>query len=706
VISKSLIYLHQKFTKFGEYYFFNKEDIVMLCFILELSMFIEASTAPAVAFYVAPDGDDSWSGKLPTPNQEQTEGPFATLTRARDAIREMKDVPDGKLNQPVIVYIRAGRYFLNKPLIFTPADSGNADCPIIYSSYPGEKAVISGGYKIEGWKLVTIEEKELYTVEIPEVRDGKWFFREIWVNGQRRKRARHPNKGYLSIDEVPEASSETRWSEGQTSFRFHSGDIKSWKAANNAEIMAMTRWVESRLPIAEVDEPNRLVSFGKRSVFRLEPGDPYYVENALEILDEPGEWCLDSESGTLYYMPLPGENINKLEVIAPVLEQLVRIEGKADEEKFVEHLNFRNLTFAHTEWSLPDDRSGFSQASIGVPGAIYGEGARKCTIENCTLKNLGTYGIEFSKGCKSNLIEGCEIFDLGAGGIKIGETAIRDSKLEQTHDITVLNCYIHEGGLVFHSAIGIWIGQSYNNLISHNHIHDFYYSGFSVGWTWGYGAALAERNIVEYNHVHHIGVRSNGDGPILSDMAGIYTLGNQLRTVIRHNIFHDVAGFRYGGWGIYFDEGSTHIVAENNLVYRTTHGGFHQHYGKENVVRNNIFAFARDAQIQVTRPEEHLSLTFERNIVYWNSGPASDSRNLRNAKVAFEHNLYWHKESGEMKFGDMSWKEWREKGMDVNSIIVEPKFINIEKLDFRLSPDSPAFTLGFVPFDISEVGSH
>jgi hypothetical protein len=677
----------------------------MLFFILGLSIAIEASTA-SVAFYVVPDGDDSWSGKLPTPNSERTDGPFATLERTKDVIREMKGTQGGKLKQPVIVYVRGGNYFLNELLTFTPDDSGNEGCPITYSSYPGEEAVISGGRRIEGWKRVTIEGRELYAVEIPEVREGKWFFRELWVNGQRRKRARHPNTGYLSVAEVPEVSAQTQWHEGQTSFRFHEGELKAWKTATDAEIMAMTRWVESRLPIAEVNESERMVTFGKRSVFRLEPGDPYYVENALELLDEPGEWYLNGKSGTLYYMPLPDENMSEAEVIAPALEQLIKIEGKPEEGRFVEHLTFSKLTFAHNEWSLPEERSGVSQAAVIVPGAIYGEGVRNCTIEKCTLKHIGTYGIEFSRGCKSNRIERCEIFDIGAGGIKIGETKIRDNDSEQTHDITVSNCYIHDGGLIFHSAIGVWIGQSYNNLISHNHIHDFYYSGFSVGWTWGYGPALARGNIIEYNHVHHIGIRSNGDGPILSDMAGIYTLGNQPGTVIKSNIFHDVAGFRYGGWGIYFDEGSTHIVAENNLVYRTTHGGFHQHYGKENVVRNNIFAFARDSQIQATRPEEHLSFTFERNIVYWRSGPLSNSGNLRNIKVAFDRNLYWIEAGGEIKIGGMSWDEWREKGMDANSMIADPKFMASEKDDFRLSPDSPAFKLDFVPFDTSEVGVH
>jgi hypothetical protein len=663
-------------------------------------MAMETSTA-SVAFYVAPDGNDSWSGRLPAPSDDRTDGPFASLERARDAIREIKR--GGKLEQTVVVYLRGGVHFLSRPLSLTPEDSGAEDCPIVYSSYPGEEAIISGGRRVEGWREVTIEGKELWAAEIPDVRDGKWFFRQIWVNGERRRRARHPNRGYLSVAEVPDASPQTPWNEGQTRIRFHEGDLKAWKTIGNAELILMTRWVESRLPIADVDEAERIVTFGKKSVFRPDPGDLYYVENALELLDEPGEWYLDPKSGTLYYMPLPDERMDEVEVIAPVLAQLIRMEGEPEKGRFVENLIFRKLTFAHTEWPIPGDRSGFSQAAVGVSGAIWGEGVRNCSFEGCTLKHLGTYGIELARGCKWNRIERCRVSDLGAGGIKIGETTMRDDESEQTHDNMVSNCHIHDGGLIFHSAIGIWIGQSYNNWISHNHIHDFYYSGFSVGWTWGYGRSLARGNIIEYNHVHHIGVRSNGDGPILSDMGGIYTLGIQPGTVIRHNIFHDIAGFRYGGWGIYFDEGSTHIVAENNLVYRTTHGGFHQHYGRENVVRNNILALARDHQIQRSRPEEHQSFTFERNIVYWRSG-ALVAGNLSNLHFTFNRNLYWHEGGDEIQIGNMSWDEWRERGMDVNSIIADPRFVDPKRDDFRLRTDSPAFKLGFVPFDISEVG--
>lgn len=671
----------------------------MLYLILSLNV---ATTPAAVAFYVSPDGDDSWSGRLPTSDENRTDGPFASLERARDAIRELKTSQGGKLKQPVIVYLRGGTHFLTKPLTLSPQDSGDEECPVIYSSFPGEKAVISGGRRIKGWREITLNGRKLWVAEIPEVKEGKWFFRQIWVDSQRRKRARHPNRGYLSVAEVPDVTSQTPWNEGQTRIRFHEGDLKAWRTITDAEIVLMTRWVESHLPIAAVDETTRTVTFAKKSVFRPDPGDLYYVENALELLDEPGEWYLDPKSGTLYYMPLPDERMNEVEVIAPVLTQLIRMEGEPEKGRFVENLIFKNLTFSHTEWPIPKDRSGFSQAAVGVTGAIWGEGVRNCSFEMCTLKHLGTYGIELARGCKRNRIERCEITDIGAGGIKIGETTIRDDKPEQTHDNIVSNCHIYNGGLIFHSAIGIWIGQSYNNRISHNHVHDFYYSGFSVGWTWGYGRSLAGGNIIEHNHVHHIGVRSDGDGPILSDMGGIYTLGIQEGTIIRNNIFHDIAGLRYGGWGIYFDEGSTHIVAENNLVYRTTHGGFHQHYGRENVVRNNIFALARDHQIQRSRPEEHQSFTFERNIVYWRSGILI-AGNLSNLHFSFDRNLYWYEGDGRLRIGNMSWDEWRERGMDANSIIADPRFADPEGDDFRLRPDSLAFKLGFVPFDIPDL---
>jgi hypothetical protein len=308
----------------------------------------------------------------------------------------------------------------------------------------------------------------------------------------------------------------------------------------------------------------------------------------------------------------------------------------------------------------------------------------------------------------SNSISRCEFGDLGAGGIKIGETTIRTNPLEFTRANQIIDCRIHNGGRMFHSAIGVWIGQSPDNRIEHNLIHDFYYTGISIGWTWGYDArALASNNIVAFNHVHHIGEMSDGDGPILSDMAGIYTLGKQPGTRIINNLWHDMAATKYGGWGIYFDEGSSGILAQSNVVYRTTHGGFHQHYGETNMVFNNIFAFARDQQLQRSRQEPHVSFSFKTNIVYFDSGVLLGS-SWADEKFEMDWNDYFDARSktnsAPMKFGSVELEKWRERGHDKNSIIADPQFVAPEKNDFRLKKGSPALKPGFQPIDLSGVG--
>jgi hypothetical protein len=226
-----------------------------------------------------------------------------------------------------------------------------------------------------------------------------------------------------------------------------------------------------------------------------------------------------------------------------------------------------------------------------------------------------------------------------------------------------------------------------------------------MGWTWGYDPTITRDNLFEHNHVHHIGKPSSGEGPMLSDMSALYTLGTQPGTVIRFNRFHDIAGRKYGGWGIYFDEGSSQILAEKNLVYNTTHGGFHQHYGRENVVRNNILAYARDMQVQRTRAEPHQSFAFERNIVIWNSGPGvvGDWKDTLNA--VFRNNQYWPYDNGKAIFGLQPFKKWQARGMDEGSLIADPGFVDPEHGDFRFKPGGgPAESIGFQTWDLSDVG--
>jgi hypothetical protein len=186
-------------------------------------------------------------------------------------------------------------------------------------------------------------------------------------------------------------------------------------------------------------------------------------------------------------------------------------------------------------------------------------------------------------------------------------------------------------------------------------------------------------------------------------MGGIYTLGLAPGTVLHHNLIHDVDSFSYGGWGIYPDEGSTDLLIENNVAYRTKSAPFHQHYGRNNLVRNNIWAFGTEAQVMRTRAEEHLSFTFERNIVYWREGPLLGS-NWSGNNYRLDNNLYWNAAGKPIGFAGMSLEEWQKKGQDQHSLIADPRFRDPDKGDFRLLPGSPADRIGFISPDLTGVG--
>lgn len=655
-----------------------------------------------IVFYVSPNGNDAWAGIEPT--EKGKNGAFATIARAREAIRELKQQQGGTLKQPVTVFLREGTYFLQEPLSFTAEDSGTNDFLITYKAYQGEKPVISGGRMIKGWQPVTLNGKTVWTTNIPEVKDKKWSFHQLWVNGDRAKRCRYPKTGYLKVDKAPDVTPDTLWQEGQTRFQFRSGDLPAIKEVESGEAIVITRWAESRLPIKAIARDSQIISFYHPSIYRIDPGDSdssaagiYYLENMRELLTEPGEWYLEAKSGQLYYIPLPGEEISQVEIIAPVLSKLVELTGNKQTGQFVEYLQFANLTFTHGEWYYSqENKRNLGQAAEGLPGAIAANRVRFCTWKQCAIAHISNYALDFADACSSNKILECQFFDLGAGGIKIANYGNNQ----------IIGCHIYNGGLIFHGAVAIWIGNAANNRIAHNHIHHFYYTGISVGWTWGSADSPTANNVIEFNHIHHLGKLADGDRPLINDNGGIYTLGVQPGTKIRSNLIHDIQARNFGGWGIYLDEGSSQITVENNIVYRTRKGGFHLHRGEDNIVRNNIFAFGELCQLERTletleaavEDENYQSFRLENNIIYWREGNLLEGR-WEDKYYAFERNLYWYLGDRSISFDKLSWQEWQQQGMDRNSIIADPLFINPEGGDFRLQPNSPALKMGFKSLD-------
>jgi len=672
-----------------------------ICLMLTVvGLLFTTQVSRAVTLYVSPNGNDGWSGRLERPNSQKTDGPKASLAGARDAIRQLKS--DGPLEAPVRVIVAAGTYTLTEPFTLNPQDSGTKKFPITYEATSGARPVFTGGRVITDFKMM---EARFWQAHLPDVASGKWYFEQLFVNGRRAVRARTPNKFYHYMGPTTEIPIEGKQGQFRRATQVRADALKPLQNLDDRELRDVTltayhKWCITRRYLTAIDtSANMIVTIGEK--LKSYSGWPnntrFHLENFRNAMDAPGEWFLE-RSGTFYYIPLPGEYISKAHFVAPVIEKLVIFEGKPEEGKFVQHVRLKGLTFHHNQSLLP--RTGYYpfQAAFVTEAAIMADGARNITIEDCEVGHVATYGVWFRRGCRDCKLQRSYIHDLGAGGVRIGEGRIRPDEPSRTSHITVDNNIIRTGGRIYTSAVGVWIGQSGDNTVTHNDIGDFFYTGLSVGWRWGYSESLGKRNNLSYNHVHHIG------WGVLSDMGGIYTLGPSEGTIVRNNIFHDVYSYSYGGWGLYTDEGSTGIVMENNLVYNTKTGSFHQHYGKENIIRNNILAFSKLYQVQATRVEEHLSFNFENNIVYYDTGVLLSGPWDR-VKINIDNNCYWDASGNEVKPIGKSMADWQNQtGHDKNSIIADPLFVDAKNYDFRLKPNSPALKIGFKPFDYSKAG--
>ena len=689
------------------------------------------NSVPAETYYVSPDGNDQWSGTLPEPNADETDGPFASISHAQQVIEVVRD--SGRLPDAITVYVREGRYQLDDALRFSPSDSA----PVTYAAYPGEEPVLDGGRRITGWTTTEVHGQEAWVVELPEVAKGEWYFQQLFVNGRRRPRPRLPKDGLYRVAEVPGMELPASWGKGgYDRFRLEEGQMQSWKNLTDVEIVMFHFWIDERFPVAGFDEETEMIATARKSQAPLveshgEKMAPCVIENVFEAMTEPGEWYLDRPSGKLYYIPREGETPDNTEVYAPRILQLLKLEGCPQDNRYVEHLRFRGLRFEHTRCEQPGpptedllapafrdvgrsqhgryrgDRAAAGQGVSDVPGVIYMHGARNCAIENCRLANIGWYGIDLADGCRGNRIVGNEIVDAGTGGVKINGASYDEANCLRTGNNRVTDNHIHELGRVFYSAIGVLSMHSYGNVISHNHIHDLYYSGISCGWVWGYRPSISRDNVIEKNHIHDL-----GQG-LLSDMGGIYTLGVQPGTVLRGNLIHDVEKLNYGAWCIYPDEGSSHLLIENNVCYRTNGEIFHQHYGRENIVRNNIFAFGGESLTAHGRADlQHKAFSFERNVMITDGQPIFkggygaklDDRNLRS-----DLNVLWDIGGKPLSFTDgeqtVDLEGWRELGHDRHSLVMDPVCRDPENDDFALADDSPAIVeMGFQPIDISDVG--
>lgn len=644
-------------------------------------------------FYVSSEASDKGDGRI--------NNPFKTIESALQ--KSMNYVDD----DTVFIQLQSGIYALDKTIRIKESSS----VPIVIQGDANSKTILSGGIELSSWKETP---QGWWKTHINQVDRFGLKIEQLYVNGRRATRARTPDVGQFflqgSSEVVHYQGPNRRKSRGLPLYATQrllvdAEDLTTLAnipldEQNNVMAMFYHKWDNTRkyLNFVQVDSGYIFLNGkGMKSWNSLQKGTRFVLENYKEALTVEGEWFLD-KMGDLYYIPRKGEDIELATAYAPVLKCLLSIEGQAT--NLVENITFRNITFAHIGYVMPTKGDDPAQAASSVNAAIELDFIKNINFEHCEVKHTGNYAIWFRRACSYSSLKNSYLYDLGAGGVKIGELSKSEGTYPVTNNIIVENNIIQKAGNVFPCGVGIAIFQAANNRIIHNEISDLLYSGISVGWTWGYGKSFAVGNEIAYNHVHHIGWGE------LSDMGAVYTLGKSPGTRIHHNSIHDVYSYDYGGWGLYTDEGSSDIIMENNLVYACKSGGFHQHYGKENIIKNNIFAFNHSYQLQFTRMEKHQSFSFTNNIVLMDHGVLFDTRWATSEKgmINMNNNCYWDLRADSIpRFLNQSFKEW-EKTKDSNSVVANPYFKDPYNLDFHFKSKKTIQRINFKPFDYEKAG--
>lgn len=595
-----------------------------------------------------------------------------------------------------VVDLPSGDIVLDSPVWIGQKSQGT-----IYRGAADGSTRFTGGIKIGPWVEC---ERGVWSAPLPFGSDGEVCYTEtLFVNGRRAQRARMPNSGYFHMTgTADEASCE----KSPTKFRqmvWLPEDVAAVLGAvpqdelGFAQFVVHVKWDCARYPIAGFSGGRVSVHGGRMKGTWKEwtTNELCAVENLRFAFDAPGEWFCDAMGGRILYRVLPGETIQDAVIPREGLSTLLFVDGVSD-------VTFENVTFAY---SAPVAQKGPSacapdQAASKVSAAtVIIDRSTNVVFRNCRFEKTGNYAVWFRKDVLGGGVYSCEMTDLGAGGVRIGTHELKKAVCA-TDGVTVDDCLIAGGGRFHPSGVGVLIAHASGCSVLHNEICDLFYTGVSVGWTWGYGESPSRRNTVAFNLIHDIG---KGE---LADMGGVYTLGASEGTAVSNNVIHGVHSYSYGGWGLYADEGSRGAVFENNIVYDTDDASFHLHYGRDNILRNNILVDSSLGQIAVTKGEDHRSLVCERNVVVWTAGDAFvkyKGTTSERARVDWRSNVWWRVD-GVAQFNGTSFVEWRERVGDIGSVFADPQFRDWRARDFTLDARSPALVIGFRPFDHSLAG--
>ena len=640
--------------------------------------------------FISTDGDDSSNGTVSSP-----------LKTFKEVKKRLNSIGG---NDRVTVWVRGGTYSFDDTLVFDENDRGN----VTFRAYNSEKVVFTSGKPITGFA-----ECEVNGVKALKKNVGKGADFNILFNGETTlNRTRYPESGYFYVKETDSDSvvikGHDHYHDAYIGTITSEGDLRDFYNIDDVMIRILHFWKDEMLTIKSFDESTNRVIFSRPTSMEVLEGHKYFLENVFEALNEPGEWYFDKKEGELYYVPLEGESPDNLTLWASETETMIDIDS-------VSGIRFEDITFTGNGFNIPKnntERDGWSQAAYDATPCVSVKNSSDFSFVHCEFKNIAACAVFMGSGVRDSEVKSCRFENLGAQAVYIrGENLpVDDERTDK--NITVTDNHIEKYGRVFYNAVAILVIHANSVDVSNNEIHDGYYTAISVGWVWGFGYSVTYNNKICNNLIYDIGQGW------LSDMGGIYTLGIQPGTVISGNVIHNVAADLdqggYGGWGIYLDEGSSEILVRDNLVYDCGSQGFHQHYGENNTVTNNIFALNRMGQVRVSRKEGRVEIILTNNIIYSDKQPLYT--NVSRDKFVDGNNLYWDAtfKSSALSSKNESMDLFKLLTPDVmklngymkDGVFADPLFKDAKEFDFTLPNESKELdSIGFNRFDYSLAGT-
>ena len=551
--------------------------------------------------WISPKGSDF--------NDGTCQSPKATLTSALRQAREWRRTEDNRIQGGITIYMEGGTYAFYEPVFIRPEDSGTKESPTIIRSVGDEKVILSGGISINGWK----KQGKVWVADVPAFNGRPLDFRQLWVNGKKAVRA--PDvEDFEKMNRIcsVDGKNEILYVPAVSIRRLidNKGNLK----AKYAEMVLHQMWCVANLRIRSVEvqgdsaairfhQPESRIQFEhpwpRPMVTTDGHNSAFYLTNARELQDVPGEWYHDIDARKVYYYPREGEKMQEAEVIVPAVETLVRVEGTLDRP--VCHIRFEKITFSYTTWMRPSEKGhvplqagmyltdGYridpkmqrnylnhpldNQGWLGRPAAaVRVVAARQIDFERCRFEHLGSTGLDYEEAVQGGVVRGCLFRDIAGNGLLVGsfspaahETHLPYNPADRREVCTqqqINNCYFTEIGNEDWGCLAIAAGYVGDVNIEHNEISEVPYSGISLGWGWTQTVNCMRNNRVHANLIHHYAKH-------MYDVAGIYTLGSQPKSYVTENCVHSIYKPGYvhdpNHWFyLYTDEGSSFITVRDN----------------------------------------------------------------------------------------------------------------------------------------------